>query len=149
MKKNLLVDLNLVTFHTYFTIHEEKTKGFTIKNTTFESQNKTVSGPLCVHWGPVRIRLVNMFCGDDVNCAVPQFTSSSCFNPFAFEMSSINWPVLANVGAYTWSTAALTQRPWVQIPLKSWNCFRVNLQLLKLQLPLQRSCLHLNKYVLM
>ena len=29
--------------------------------------------------------------------------------------------------------------PWVRIPLKSRNCFRVTLQLLKLQLPLQRS----------
>ena len=29
--------------------------------------------------------------------------------------------------------------PWVRIPLKSRNCFRVTLHLLKLQLPLQRS----------
>ena len=38
------------------------------------------------------------------------------------------------------------QRPWVWIPLKSWNFFQVNLQLLKLQLPLQWSYLHLNLY---
>ena len=35
--------------------------------------------------------------------------------------------------------AALKQRPWVRIPLRSRNFFRVNLQLLKLQLPLRRS----------
>ena len=42
-----------------------------------------------------------------------------------------------------WSTAALTQRPWVRIPLKSRKFFAVYLQLLKLQLPMQRSYLHL------
>ena len=42
------------------------------------------------------------------------------------------------------STAALTQRPWVRFPLKSpIFFFRDNLQLLKLQLPLRRSYLHL------
>jgi len=40
MKRNLLVDLNLVTFHTYFTVHEEKTKEFTIKNTTLSLRVK-------------------------------------------------------------------------------------------------------------
>ena len=40
------------------------------------------------------------------------------------------------------SIAALTQRPWVRIPLKFRIFFQINLQLLKLQLPLRRSYLH-------
>ena len=36
-------------------------------------------------------------------------------------------------------TAALRQRPWVRIPLKYQKFFRVDLQLLKLQLRLRRS----------
>ena len=36
-------------------------------------------------------------------------------------------------------TAALRQRPWVRIPLNYQNFFRVDLQLLKLQLRLRRS----------
>ena len=36
-------------------------------------------------------------------------------------------------------TAALSQRPWVRIPLNYQNFFRVDLQLLKLQLRLRRS----------
>ena len=40
---------------------------------------------------------------------------------------------------YGYSTAALTQRPWVRIPLRSRNFFLVNLQLLQLGLLLRRS----------
>ena len=56
-----------------------------------------------------------------------------------------NWPA-SNVWVFIaqwWSTAALTQRPWVRIPLKFRKLFAVYLQLLKLQLPLRRSYLHL------
>ena len=42
-----------------------------------------------------------------------------------------------------YSTAALTQRLWVRIPLESRNFVRVYLHLLKLQLPLRLSYLHL------
>ena len=47
-----------------------------------------------------------------------------------------------------YSTAALIQRSWVQILLKSQNFFRIYLQFLKLQLPMWQSDLHLKKVIL-
>ena len=58
-------------------------------------------------------------------------------------MKSCHYDHIFFYNLYFRSSRHVRQRPWVQIPLKSRNFFRVNLQLLKLQLPLRRSHLHL------
>ena len=69
------------------------------------------------------------------------------FYPLSYEDPYIgkNWPAL-NVRVFKvqfLEHCSATAEPWVRITLKSRNFFRVNLQFLKLQLPLRRPHLRL------
>ena len=63
------------------------------------------------------------------------------------KMNSTNWPppnIWVFVAQSLEQCSANAEAKGDRIPLKSCNVFRVNFQLLKLQLPVRRSYLHLN-----
>ena len=81
---------------------------------------------MCLNW--------DYNCDDHISISsvFPQFKLASFHVSFVsrVEMNSINWSAPNTcMGLHSSvSRAALTQRPWVRIPLKPWKCF---LQLLK------------------